>query len=88
MHLGQFIQAGETGVEISEPRELPTVRYFLGYCLCGKKIVIGPRRAAVLARMFVKRGIDPRPKSPFMAAPLTKLANLILKTVDKDNKTA
>lgn len=84
MHIGTLIpglQPNQT--DVSSCEEETQIRYFLGYCNCGHRIVIGPKRAEVIAEMFHKRGIEPR-----QPRPVVKFARYLLKAVDKHYKMA
>lgn len=43
--------------EVDQIKEETSIRYMLGYCVCGRKIIAGEKRAAVLAAAFEKRNI-------------------------------
>src|SRR4051812_39332155 len=46
-------------VEISELKEDTTMRFHLGYCSCGNKIVTGEKRALILIKTLKQKlGID------------------------------
>lgn len=56
--IGQVIfEDGNKCFEISRVEEETCKRYALGYCGCGKKVVIGERRAEVLMEVLRKNGI-------------------------------
>jgi hypothetical protein len=61
--------------EVSVIKEDSALRYMLGYCLCGRKVVIGQKRAGVLAEVFRRRSVKPyMPSVPWRL----KLARLLL----------
>lgn len=80
MKIGQFVAPAESAISVNHCEEQETVRYFMGYCNCGKKIVIGAKRAETVARMFQKRGITPKEDK---TKSVVKIARLFLKLVDK-----
>lgn len=67
---GRPVQAGNTvwqakdTQDISEIREDVQRRLMLGYCTCGKKIVVGYNRAEHLMSAMQKRGIEPARRDP------------------------
>ena len=46
--------------EVSDLKEETEIRYNLGYCVCSRKIVIGRKRAMILAERFRQNRIEPR----------------------------
>lgn len=48
----------EKVLDVTRVEENVIRRFMLGYCTCGKKIVIGYKRAEYLASLFKKQGID------------------------------
>lgn len=41
------------------------IRYHVGYCLCGRRIVVGNNRAQELVNMLVKKGMAPKKRTPW-----------------------
>jgi len=56
------------------------IRYHLGYCNCGRKIMIGPKRAMYLVQILKKNGLGESPKIPLRVW----LARVVLR-IDVDN---
>ena len=66
MGLGTLIFRSHDTVDLSAIREDMEVRYHLGYCACGRRIVVGQNRAKALAASLCKRGLWPEPeREPF-----------------------
>ncbi len=59
--IGQLCHKTGAETDIQEIKEEVVFRYHLGYCTCGKKLVIGPRRAQEIARKLNKRGFRGEP---------------------------
>lgn len=55
--VGQLCHTTGTEIDIEQIKEDVTFRYHVGYCTCGKRLVIGPKRAELVARALAKRGI-------------------------------
>lgn len=50
----------ESLFEVSEVKESLSRRFFLGYCPCGRKCVIGDSRASILMQILKQHGVEPR----------------------------
>lgn len=55
--VGQLCHKTGAETDIEEIKEEVAFRYHVGYCTCGKKLVIGPRRAKELVRLMARKGI-------------------------------
>lgn len=51
---------GQKTYEVSQIKENSTQRFLLGYCFCGRKVVIGEKRASMLLAALKRRGIEER----------------------------
>lgn len=66
MGLGTLLFRGSDTVDVSRVDEATTVRYHLGYCACGRRIVVGRERAAAIVAALRKRGLLADPdREPF-----------------------
>lgn len=85
MRIGQtvFLSLERDGVvDVSQVKEEIEQRFHLGYCVCGKKIVIGRKRAEIVSSMFHKYGIKPVQRQ----IPIRlRLARYIARNLSTDN---
>ena len=56
MKMGRLV-FDASGVPVTELAEISCIKYHLGYCKCGARIVICPEQADRLIRIFQRKGI-------------------------------
>jgi len=58
MEIGRMVFDREReGTTIQTIQEYSCIRYHLGYCRCGERIVVGPEQAGEMMRVFERKGI-------------------------------
>jgi hypothetical protein len=83
-HIGSLIFNDRTCIDLQQIKEECERRYHLGYCQCGRRIVVGENRAQALVETLGKRGFRPEPRrSPWRI----RLAKRLLKSYPQQGLT-
>lgn len=60
MHVGTLFYKDQMCVDVSAIKEETQIRYHLGYCTCGRRIVIGPNRVDIIVERLARKGMAPK----------------------------
>ena len=83
-HVGSLIFNDKTSVDLQFIKEECERRYHLGYCVCGRRIVVGQNRAQALVDRLDRRGFQPvRRRVPLRI----RLAKRLLRTYPQQGLT-
>ncbi|MFZ6014817.1 MAG: hypothetical protein ACOYUZ_00460 [Patescibacteria group bacterium] len=72
MEIGSRTWLKDRDIQIEEVKEFSRYMYHLGYCTCGRRIVIGDKRAQLIVNALAKKGIVHRRQSRPLRAMLAK----------------